>query len=49
MVYYVSVKPTATKTLLNWAVRIIMFFRKTWNPEGFRQKADGLLAHSTWA
>lgn len=43
VVYFISVKPAATKTLLNWAVRVISFFRKTWNPQGFRQKAEGLL------
>lgn len=44
LVYYVSIKPSATKTLLNYAIRIVLFFRKTWNPEGFRLKADGLLS-----
>jgi glycosyltransferase 2 family protein len=43
VVYYVSFKPSATKTLLNWAIRIILFFKKTWNPQGFRVKAEGLL------
>jgi len=43
LVYYISVKPSATKSLLNLAVRAISFFRKTWNPKGFRQKAEGLL------
>jgi len=43
LVYYISIRPSATKTLLNWATRILGFFRKKWNPEGFRQKADRLL------
>jgi uncharacterized protein (TIRG00374 family) len=43
LVYYISVKPSATKTLLNWAIGMILFFRKNWNPESFRLKADGLL------
>jgi uncharacterized protein (TIRG00374 family) len=43
IVYYVSIKPTATKTLLNWAIRITMFLRKKWNPENFRIKAEELL------
>lgn len=43
MIFYVSVKPSATKTLLNWGVKLILFFRKTWNPTGFRLKAEGLL------
>ena len=44
LVYYISVKPSATKTLLNWAIGIVLFFRKTWNPESFRLKAEGLLS-----
>ncbi|MGA2680716.1 MAG: lysylphosphatidylglycerol synthase transmembrane domain-containing protein [Candidatus Bathyarchaeia archaeon] len=43
MVYYISIKPSATKTLLNWAVSMILFFRKTWNPESFTSKAERLL------
>ena len=43
LVYYVSIKPSATKTLLNWAIRVLVFFRKKWSPEGFKQKAMGLL------
>ncbi len=43
LIYYVSLKPKATKTLLNWAVRIASFFRKNWNPKNFRLKAEGLL------
>jgi uncharacterized protein (TIRG00374 family) len=44
IVYYISVRPSATKTLLNWAIRMALFFRKTWNPESFRLRADGLLS-----
>ena len=44
LVYYISIKPAATKTLLNWAIGMISFFRKTWNPESFRLRADGLLS-----
>lgn len=44
LVYYVSIKPSATKTLLNWAIRLICFFRKTWNPQNFKVKAEGLLS-----
>lgn len=40
IVYYVSIKPTATKTLLNWAIKIVSFFRKSWNPQNFRSKAE---------
>jgi uncharacterized protein (TIRG00374 family) len=43
VVYYVSIRPTATKTLLNWAVRIALFFRKSWNPQNFKLKAGELL------
>jgi uncharacterized protein (TIRG00374 family) len=43
LVYYVSIKPTATKTLLNWAIRAALFFRKRWNPQNFRLKAEELL------
>ncbi len=44
LVYLISVKPSATKTLLNWAVRMISFFKKTWNPQNFKAKAEGLLS-----
>jgi uncharacterized protein (TIRG00374 family) len=44
LVYYISIKPSATKTLLNWAIGLVLFFRKTWNPESFTLKADGLLS-----
>jgi uncharacterized protein (TIRG00374 family) len=43
IVYYVSIKPSATKTLLNFAVRVVMFFRKSWNPQNFRLKAEEML------
>jgi uncharacterized protein (TIRG00374 family) len=43
IVYYVSNKPTATATLLTWAIKIILFFRKRWNPETFKAKAHDLL------
>jgi uncharacterized protein (TIRG00374 family) len=38
LVYYVSNKPKATATLVNWATKIILFFRKSWDPENFRLK-----------
>lgn len=40
VVYYVSLKPSATKALLNLAVRIVRFFRKSWNAQIFRQNAE---------
>jgi uncharacterized protein (TIRG00374 family) len=43
VVYYVSFKPSATKTLLNWVIKIGQRFKKNWNPEGFRVKTEGLL------
>ena len=43
IVYYVSYKPSATKTLLNLAIRIVSFFRKSWNPKNFRDKAEEML------
>ncbi len=43
IVYYVSIKPVATQTLLDWAIKIAVFFRKRWNPENFRTKAEDLL------
>ena len=43
IVYYVSNKPKATATLLTWAIKIILFFRKHWNAESFRDKANDLL------
>ncbi len=43
IVYYVSIKPVATKTLLNLAIKIVVFFRKRWSPFDFKLKAeDGL-------
>jgi uncharacterized protein (TIRG00374 family) len=45
IVYYVSIKPTATKTLLNWAIKIIWFFRKRWNPQNFRAKGEETLGN----
>lgn len=45
VVYYVSFKPAATKTLLNLAIKIILFFRKSWKPQNFRTKAEELLGN----
>lgn len=43
LVYYVSVKPSATQTLLNWSIKVIRFFRKAWDPQSFKLKAEELL------
>ena len=47
-VYYVSIKPRATKTLLNWAIKIALFFRKHWSPQNFQIKAEELLDKFHW-
>jgi len=43
VVYYMSLKPSATDTLLNWAIKFAHFFKKNWNSEAVRVKAEGLL------
>ena len=43
IVYFVSIKPSATKTLLSWAIKIVLFFRKRWNPQSFQLKAEEAL------
>lgn len=45
VIYYVSVRPSATKKLLNVAIRIGLVFRRKWNPDKFRFRADGFLSH----
>jgi uncharacterized protein (TIRG00374 family) len=40
VVYYVSIRPTATKKLLNWTLRLVLFFRRKWNPQNFKLKAE---------
>jgi len=44
IMYYASVKPAATKTLLNWGIKIVLRFRRKWNPQNFTVKAEGLLS-----
>jgi uncharacterized protein (TIRG00374 family) len=43
IVYYVSLKPSATQTLLGWAIKVAVFFRKRWEPQNFRAGAEGML------
>jgi uncharacterized protein (TIRG00374 family) len=43
LIYYLSVKPKATYTLLQFAIRIGLFFRKSWNSLAFNKKAVELL------
>lgn len=45
VVYYISFKPSATKTLVGWAVRIVQFFRKNWNPTSFIAKIESALGN----
>ena len=45
VVYYVSFKPSATKTLLNWVIKVVLFFRKSWNHQNFGIKAEGILGN----
>jgi uncharacterized protein (TIRG00374 family) len=44
ILYYVSVKPSATKTLLSWGIKIGATFKKKWNPNQFQDKAEGFLS-----
>ena len=43
IIYYVSLKPKATKTLLSWCIRVVSFFRKKWNPHNFTLRAEEVL------
>ena len=43
IIYYVSLKSTATKTLLNWAIKMLSFFRKRWDPQNFKGRAEEML------
>jgi len=43
IIYYVSLKSTATKTLLSWAIKIISFFRKRWDPQNFKGRVEEML------
>jgi uncharacterized protein (TIRG00374 family) len=44
IVYYVSLNPSATTTLLSLAIKITIFFRKSWNPQNFLDKAERMLS-----
>jgi uncharacterized protein (TIRG00374 family) len=44
LIYYVSLKPKTTTTLLNWGIRLLSFFRKKWDPKNFRLKAEIFLS-----
>lgn len=43
VIYYISIKPSATKTLLDLGIKVGLIFRKKWNPQKFRLKAEGFL------
>lgn len=43
LIYYVSIKPKATDAILRLCIRIALFFRKSWNPEGFKRKVQDAL------
>ncbi len=43
IVYFISIKPAATKTLLSLGIKIVLFFRKRWNPQSFQLKAEEAL------
>jgi uncharacterized protein (TIRG00374 family) len=43
LIYYISLKPKATGTLLRWGVHIASFFRRRWNSQSFRARAEEVL------
>jgi uncharacterized protein (TIRG00374 family) len=43
IVLYLSSNSNVTSRLLSWGIRIILFFRKSWNPQYFLSKASDLL------
>jgi glycosyltransferase 2 family protein len=43
IIYYVSVKPKATETLLKLLIRVGKFFRKSWDAEKFKQQVQDAL------
>ncbi|MCL2173029.1 MAG: flippase-like domain-containing protein [Nitrososphaerota archaeon] len=38
LIYYLSIKPKATHVLLQFVIRVGLFFRKNWDPTDFKQK-----------
>jgi uncharacterized protein (TIRG00374 family) len=45
VVLYVSLKPSATKTILNLIIKIVRIFRKNWNAENFLSKMEGTIVN----
>jgi uncharacterized protein (TIRG00374 family) len=43
LIYYLSIKPKATHTILQFVIRIGLFFRKKWDPTAFNQKITAML------
>jgi len=43
IIYYISIRPSATKMLLGWSIKIMLVFRKNWDPESFRAKGEEML------
>jgi len=43
LICYLSIKPKATSTLRKFVIRIILFFRKSWNSDSFNQRISVLL------
>jgi uncharacterized protein (TIRG00374 family) len=44
LVYYVSIRPKATDSILRFCIRVALFFRKNWNLDEFKQKMQEALA-----
>ncbi|MCL2134369.1 MAG: flippase-like domain-containing protein [Candidatus Bathyarchaeota archaeon] len=45
LVYYLSIKPKATDTLLHFITRFILFFRKKWDSTTFKQQTTETLGN----
>jgi uncharacterized protein (TIRG00374 family) len=43
LVYWVSFRPSATQSLVNWIIKIMKHFRKSWKPDKFKNKATEML------
>jgi uncharacterized protein (TIRG00374 family) len=45
LIYYLSIKPKATDAFLRFGIRVVLFFRKSWNPESFKHEASEMLSN----
>jgi uncharacterized protein (TIRG00374 family) len=43
LIYYLSIKPKVTNALLRFVIRVVLFFRKNWNPTTFTQRVTEML------